>query len=233
VKASIFNLIATLGQSKSNIDIGRSPAPHFLRFGRVTSFLICSSVPVHAEIPTNQGQYPMRDVDAEASHLRIVFHNDDDTPVEFIIELVHSVFKKPVAEALKFTANVDQRGRAICGTYPRDVANEPLEVARQRIRLAAHPLKITSEAVGEAGGQHDGYCKLCAAFVGDHRLALTAAAALVCDGCTYEITSGVSKFTRTRQFEYACDALGWHNPRQNLEAADCPRMAVGASPSRR
>jgi ATP-dependent Clp protease adapter protein ClpS len=165
---------------------------------------------VHAEIATNQGPYPMSDVDAEASHLRIVFHNDDDTPVDFIVALMHSVFKKPVAEAIKFTAKVDQRGRAICGTYPRDVANELLETARQCIRLAAHPLKITSEAVGEAGDQRDGYCKPCGAFVGDHRLALTGAAALVCDGCMFEITSGVSEFTRTRQFEYACDALAWH-----------------------
>jgi len=163
----------------------------------------------------------MRDVDAEASHLRIIFHNDDATPAEFIIELLNSVFKKPVAEALKFTAKVEQRGRAICGTYPRDVANELLEAARQRIRLAAHPLKITSEAVAEAGDQRDGYCKLCGAFVGDHRLALTGTAALVCDGCMYEITSGVSEFTRNRQFEYAGEALGWHFvgiPRDQLTA---------------
>jgi ATP-dependent Clp protease adapter protein ClpS len=218
-------LIATPGQSISNIDIGRPPAPHFLWFGRVTLFLICSSFriafPCTPEIPTNQGQYPMRDVDAEASHLLIVLHNDDDTPVDFIVELMHSVFKKSVADALKFAAKMDQRGRAICGTYPRDVANELLEVARQRIRLAAHPLKITSEQVGEAGDQRGGYCKVCSAFVGDHRLALTAAAALVCDGCMYEITTGVSEFTRTRQFEYACDALGWHFvgiPRDQLTA---------------
>jgi ATP-dependent Clp protease adapter protein ClpS len=163
----------------------------------------------------------MRDVDAEASHLRIVFHNDDDTPVEFVIELMHSVFKKSVAEAIKFTAKVAQRGRAICGTYPRDVANELLEVARQRIRLAAHPLKITSEAVAEAGDQRDGHCKLCGAFVGDRRLELTGAAALVCDGCMYEVTSEVSEFAHTRQFEYACDALAWHFvsiPRDQLTA---------------
>ena len=163
----------------------------------------------------------MRDVDAEAGHLRIVFHHDDKTPVEFIIDLLHSVFNKPPVEALRFTAKVDQRGRAVCGTYPSDVAKELLEAARQRIRLAAHPLKITSEAVGETGGQHDGYCKLCGAFVGDHRLALTGAAALVCDGCMYEITSGVSETTRTREFEYACDALGWHFvgiPRDQLTA---------------
>jgi ATP-dependent Clp protease adapter protein ClpS len=163
----------------------------------------------------------MRDVDADAGHLRIVFHHDDKTPVEFIIDLLHSVFNKPPVEALRFTAKVDQRGRAVCGTYPSDVAKELLEAARQRIRLAAHPLKITSEAVGETGGQHDGYCKLCGAFVGDHRLALTGAAALVCDGCMYEITSGVSETTRTREFEYACDALGWHFvgiPRDQLTA---------------
>ncbi len=152
----------------------------------------------------------MSDVDAEACDLRIYFHNDNATPVDFTVELMHSVFKKSVAEALKLTAKADQYGRAICGTYPPDIANELIETARERIRLAAHPLRITSEPVGQANERRDVCCRLCGAYVGDHRLAMKDAAALVCDGCMHEIMSEASEFTRTTPFEYACDALTWH-----------------------
>jgi ATP-dependent Clp protease adapter protein ClpS len=164
----------------------------------------------------------MRDVHIEADrYCRIVFHNDDDTPVDFIIDLLHSVFKKPPAEALKLTAKADQYGQAICGTYPRDIANELIETARQRIRLAAHPLRITSEAVGEAGEQCEDHCKLCGALIDENRPSSKDTAVLVCDDCRYEITSSLPELTRTKQFEYAWEALAWHFvgiPRDQLTA---------------
>ena len=95
------------------------------------------------------------DVHAEAGDLQVIFHDDDETPVQFVIELLHSVFKKQLADAIRLTEAVDQHGQAICGTYPRDVANQVLEAARQRVRASGHPLRITSEAVAE-GGDRDG-----------------------------------------------------------------------------
>ncbi|MGO8913507.1 MAG: ATP-dependent Clp protease adaptor ClpS [Bradyrhizobium sp.] len=162
----------------------------------------------------------MSDVDAEASHLQIFFHNDNATPVDFTVELMHSVFKKTVAEALKLTAKADQYGRAICGTYPRDIANELIETARERIRLAAHPLRITSEPVGEAGERREDHCKLCGALIGENRLGLKDTA-LVCDDCRYELLSSLPEITRTKQFDYAWEALDWHFvgiPRDQLTA---------------
>ncbi len=41
----------------------------------------------------------MSDVQAEADHLQVIFHDDDDTPMEFVVEVLHSVFKKPIADA--------------------------------------------------------------------------------------------------------------------------------------
>jgi hypothetical protein len=40
----------------------------------------------------------MSDVQAEASHLEVIFHDDDETPVDFVIDLLHSVFKKQIAD---------------------------------------------------------------------------------------------------------------------------------------
>ncbi len=51
----------------------------------------------------------MSDVQTATSAVRVTFHDDDETPVEFVIELVHSVFKKPLAEAIRFTDTIGRR----------------------------------------------------------------------------------------------------------------------------
>jgi ATP-dependent Clp protease adapter protein ClpS len=163
----------------------------------------------------------MCDVHAEGGQLRVVFHNDDETPEDFVIELLRSVFKKQVAEAANFAELVDKYGQAVCGTYSREVANELLETARARIRVAGHPLKITSEAIAEGSERGDGCCKLCGALSSENRLSPIGAATLVCDDCIYNITSCLPELTRTKPFDYACEALAWHFagvPRDQLTA---------------
>jgi ATP-dependent Clp protease adapter protein ClpS len=161
------------------------------------------------------------DVHAEAGDLQVIFHDDDETPVQFVIELLHSVFKKQLADAIRLTEAVDQDGQAICGTYPRDVANQVLEAARQRVRASGHPLRITSEAVAEGGEMLDGRCKLCGAFSSENRVSLKGKLTLVCDDCMLKITRNLPDATRNKQFDYACDALAWHFagiPRDQLVA---------------
>jgi ATP-dependent Clp protease adapter protein ClpS len=51
----------------------------------------------------------------EATYREIIFHDDDETPVEFVIELLHSVFKKQLADAIRFTEAIKQHGQASCG----------------------------------------------------------------------------------------------------------------------
>jgi len=116
------------------------------------------------------------------------------------------VFKTAVADAFRITERVNEHGRAICGTYPRDVANELLEAARERIRASGHPLLITSEPVAEDSGR----CRLCSKLFSDNRLSLQGVVTLVCDDCMHEIRGNLPEVTRRKQFNYACEALGWY-----------------------
>ena len=72
-----------------------------------------------------------------------------------------------VATAL--SATVERRGKAVCGTYPRAVAEVLLQTARQRVKAAGHSMVITTEA-GEDIGLHD--CKLCGDPVGENQIDL-------------------------------------------------------------
>ena len=64
----------------------------------------------------------MRDVQAEAAYLQLVFHDDEETPYDFMVDLARSVFSLPAAVATALSATVEKQGKAICGTYPRAVA---------------------------------------------------------------------------------------------------------------
>ena len=152
----------------------------------------------------------MSDVQAEAGHLEIIFHDDEETPVEFVVELLHSLFKKQLADAIRFTEAIKHHGQASCGTYPRDVANKLLKAAQKGIRAVGVPLRITSEAVTEDDDTRDTRCKLCGALSKKNRLSLNGVARLVCDDCMYEVTSKLPEVISKRQFNYACDALAWH-----------------------
>ncbi|MEA2862021.1 MAG: hypothetical protein QOC72_4060 [Methylobacteriaceae bacterium] len=152
----------------------------------------------------------MHDVDVEAGHLQVIFHNDHETPLQFLVELLHSVFKKQLADALRFTEAISNEGQASCGTYPSDVAVELLEAARQRIRVSGHPLRITSEVVAGDDEMLDVRCKLCGALASENQVSLKGIVTLICDDCMYEVASNLPEIVSSKQFDHACDALAWH-----------------------
>src|SRR5882724_12164217 len=100
------------------------------------------------------------EVHAKPGYLEIIFHHDHETPLQFLIELLHSVFNKQLVDALRLTGAVSKDGKASCGSYPRDIAGELLEAARQQIRASGHPLRITSRAAIGDDELLDASCKL-------------------------------------------------------------------------
>jgi ATP-dependent Clp protease adapter protein ClpS len=126
----------------------------------------------------------MQDVFADGAPVQLVFHNDDDTPAEFVKGLLRNVFGKPEKDAIAFTARIDQQDRVACGPYPASVAKALLDEARQRIRAAQHGLLITSQAVNadKAGG-----CALCGAPAPETEVVLKGRTAWLCDDCVEAI----------------------------------------------
>jgi ATP-dependent Clp protease adapter protein ClpS len=152
----------------------------------------------------------MSDVQVDIRHRQIIFHHDDETPLSFLIDLLHSVFKKQLADAFRFTAAVREQGKGSCGSYPRHIAGELLEAARQRIDEAGHPLRITSRTSSADDEFLESRCKLCGDLFGDNPLSVKGEVALVCDGCMEKIMRQLPKVVREKQFGFACDALTSH-----------------------
>jgi ATP-dependent Clp protease adapter protein ClpS len=152
----------------------------------------------------------------EAGYVRLVIHDDEDTPQDFVIGLLRSVFSRSVSDAIELMATIEIKGKAVCGTYPRAVAQALLQASQERIRASGHRLVMAAE-VGE--DVEEDRCKLCGNFAGD-KIRLVRTAALICDDCTLAVTDNLSDVTRTKQFNFASAAVEWHFARHSSGSVD-------------
>ncbi len=76
---------------------------------------------------------------------RVLIHNDAVTPMDFVVDILRTVFEMPFdkAQAVMLTAHYE--GVARVGVYPRDEAQRRVQAAHQNARLAGYPLKFTIE----------------------------------------------------------------------------------------
>ena len=142
----------------------------------------------------------------QTGHTRLVIHNDKDTPQDFVIGLLRSVFSQSLGDAIELTAAIEMKGKAVCGTYPRAVAEALLRVSEERIEASGHRLMIKAEASGDLQADR---CKLCGNFAGE-QIRVMSNAALICDDCTLAVAGNLRDLTRTKQFNFASAALEWH-----------------------
>lgn len=76
---------------------------------------------------------------------RVILLNDDYTPMEFVVELLRTVFHKPQAEATRIMLHVHQKGSGIAGIYPCEIAETKVRAVEELARQAQHPLKCAME----------------------------------------------------------------------------------------
>jgi len=99
----------------------------------------------------------MQDVCADAAPVGLIFHNDDNTPAEFVARLLREVFGWSVRGANALTSAIDKNGRAGCGPYPPTVAAALVEEAQRRIRTAGHSLRITTETADANASEEEAF----------------------------------------------------------------------------
>lgn len=75
----------------------------------------------------------------------VIFHNDDFTPMEFVVFLLENIFFKSNDEANRLMLKVHQSDKAAVGTYTYDIAVSKKEKAVAISRENSFPLRITVE----------------------------------------------------------------------------------------
>lgn len=81
----------------------------------------------------------------EPRHYRVIMHNDDFTPMDFVVEILEDIFHKDEIEAVRLMMKVHESGRAVVGSYPRDIAVTKVQNATTRAKEEGFPLRITIE----------------------------------------------------------------------------------------
>lgn len=77
--------------------------------------------------------------------MKVIIHNDDYTPMEFVIALLIKVFNKNEVEAMSITESVHTKDKGIVGIYPKNVAISKTNIAKELIKQHNQILKITTE----------------------------------------------------------------------------------------
>ena len=76
---------------------------------------------------------------------KVLLLNDDYTPMEFVVEILKTVFHKEHAEATRIMLHVHQKGVGICGVYTYEVAETKVAQVMDFSRQHQHPLQCTME----------------------------------------------------------------------------------------
>jgi ATP-dependent Clp protease adaptor protein ClpS len=76
---------------------------------------------------------------------RVILHNDDYTTMEFVVEILVTVFGKSLEKASLIMLNIHNQGKGICGSYTREVAETKVNTVHHLAREQGFPLKCTME----------------------------------------------------------------------------------------
>ena len=71
----------------------------------------------------------------------VVLINDDYTPMEFVIYVLQTIFKKDYEEAKNIMLLVHNEGKGICSVFPLDIAESKANQVVEFARINQHPLE--------------------------------------------------------------------------------------------
>ena len=81
----------------------------------------------------------------EPSLYRVILHNDDFTTMDFVVMVLMEIFRKSAEEAESIMLAVHEKGRGICGVYPKEIAEFRVGQVLRRANEAGFPLLCTME----------------------------------------------------------------------------------------
>ncbi|NYS59421.1 ATP-dependent Clp protease adapter ClpS [Halomonas salicampi] len=83
---------------------------------------------------------------AKPPMFKVVLHNDDYTPMEFVIEVLQEFFRMEHEKAVQIMLAVHTQGKATCGIFTRDIAETKSYQVNEYARECEHPLMCDIEA---------------------------------------------------------------------------------------
>jgi len=76
---------------------------------------------------------------------KVFLLNDDYTAMDFVVEVLMSIFHKTYQEAEQIMLDVHRKDRGVCGVYTFEVAETKIMQVSRLAREHGYPLKATME----------------------------------------------------------------------------------------
>ena len=76
---------------------------------------------------------------------RVVLINDDYTPMEFVVDILESIFGMERTRATQVMLEVHTKGKGVCGVYNFEIAETKVAQVMGVARQHQHPLLCTME----------------------------------------------------------------------------------------
>ena len=76
---------------------------------------------------------------------RVILVNDDYTPMEFVVEVLETVFGMERSQATRVMLEVHTKGKGICGVYSYEIAETKVAQVTNIAQQQQHPLLCTME----------------------------------------------------------------------------------------
>jgi ATP-dependent Clp protease adaptor protein ClpS len=76
---------------------------------------------------------------------KVVLLNDDYTPMDFVIEILESIFQRSPAEAYRVMMQVHTQGSGVAGVYTHEVAETKVSDVVELAQHAGYPLQAMME----------------------------------------------------------------------------------------
>ena len=82
---------------------------------------------------------------AEPPMYKVLLHNDNFTPMDFVVSILQNVFQKDPDTAQRIMLDVHHKGVGCCGVYPYEIAETKVAIVNQQAKQQNYPLKCSME----------------------------------------------------------------------------------------
>ncbi len=108
-----------------------------------------------SEKPTDNEQYGSHDLAVEEARpklkrpplYRVVLLNDDFTPMEFVVDILETVFSMERTRATQVMLEVHTKGKGVCGVFSFEIAETKVAQVTGIAKQHQHPLLCAMEQV--------------------------------------------------------------------------------------